>query len=59
MLNENDIILEIVHSGLENNKLSDTEYKIIKDKDVDFKLYNQKYGKNKKNLLEILLNRGV
>lgn len=59
MLNENDIILEIVHSGLENNKLSDTEYKIIKDKDVDFKLYNQKYGKNKKNLLEILLKRGV
>lgn len=59
MLNENDIILEIVHSGLENNKLSDTEYKIIKDKDVDFKLYNKKYGKNKKNLLEILFNRGV
>ena len=59
MLNENDIILEIVNSGLENNKLSDTEYKIIKDKDVDFKLYNKKYGKNKKNLLEILFNRGV
>lgn len=59
MLNENDIILEIVHSGLENNKLSDTEYKIIKDKDVDFKLYNKKYEKNKKKLLEILFNRGV